>query len=89
MSEQFMDRIIRPKEECEVVGLSRQHITRLEKAGHCEPRFRLCPGSGQYGATGKMMSSVLANNEWRADGMPGAWREYWAAHKLNPLNRDN
>ena len=50
MFEQFIDRICRPKEECAVVGLSRQHITRLEKAGHCERRFS-GPGARSLGAT--------------------------------------
>ena len=79
MAKEFIDRIVRPSERKNITGLSDVHTRRLEDAGTHPHRFKLCPDSGPYGATGHMLSSLLAWNRWRAAGGPGSWAEWWAA----------
>ena len=62
----MFDRIVRPKEAEELVGLSGMHIRRLEEAGVFPKRFKLCPDSGKYGACGWMMSGIQAYLKKRA-----------------------
>ena len=55
------DRIVRPVEVAQLVGLSGMHIRRLEAAGTFPKRFKICENSGKYGATGWMLSTI---REW-------------------------
>ncbi len=82
MTKEFIDRIVRPGERKNITGLGDMQTRRLEERGDFPPRFKLCPDSGQYGATGWMLSSLLAWNQWRAAGGPGSWSEWWAAHRV-------
>ena len=52
------DRIVRPVEVEKLVSLSGMHIRRLEAAGTFPQRFKICEGSGKYGATGWMLSTI-------------------------------
>ena len=79
MAEEFIDRIIRSAERKRIGGLGDMQTRRLEARGDHPLRFKLCPNSGPYGATGHMLSSLLAWNRWRAAGGPGTWAEWWAA----------
>ena len=81
MTPVFVDRIVRPGERKTITGLSDVHTRRLEDADAHPQRFKLCPDSGKYGATGHMLSSLLAWTEWRAAGGPGSWAEWEAAHR--------
>ncbi len=83
MTSDFIDRIVRPRERKTITGLSDVHTRRLEDAGTHPQRFKVCPDSGKYGATGHMLSSLLAWTEWRAAGGPGTWAEWWAAHRAD------
>ncbi len=60
------DRIVRPVEVARLVGLSGMHIRRLEAAGTFPKRFKICPNSGKYGATGWLLSWVREYIEQRA-----------------------
>ena len=62
----MFDRIVRPKEAEELIGLSGMHIRRLEEAGVFPKRFKLCPDSGKFGACGWMMSRIQAYLKKRA-----------------------
>ncbi len=83
MTPEFVDRIVRPAERKAIVGLSDVHVRRLEDADKFPPRFKLCPDSGKYGATGHMLSWLLAWTQWRAAGGPDSWAEWWAAHRAD------
>ena len=78
MTETFLDRVVRCRDTAEITGLGTMHTRRLERRGEHPKRFKLCPNSGQYGATGHMLSSLVAWVEWRAAGGPGTWTEWWA-----------
>ncbi len=52
------DRIVRPVEVAQLVGLSGRHSRRLEAAGTCPQRFKICEGSGKFGATGWLLSTI-------------------------------
>ena len=62
----MVDRIVRPAEAVQLVGLSGMHIRRLEAAGTFPKRFKLCEDGGKYGATGWMLSTIQAWMEKRA-----------------------
>lgn len=79
MTQTFVDRIIRPAERAQITGLGDMQTRRLEARGEFPTRFKLCPDSGPHGATGWMLSWLLAWNKWRAAGGPGTWSEWWAA----------
>ncbi len=79
MTKEFIDRIVRPAEQRKITGLSDMQTRRLEARGDFPLRFKLCPDSGPYGATGWMLSWLLAWNQWRAAGGPGSWAEWWPA----------
>ena len=83
MTKDFIDRIVRPAEAETIHGLSDVHVRRLEDAGDFPRRFKTCPDSGKYGATGWMLSWLLAWTQWRAAGGPGSWAEWWAAHRAD------
>jgi predicted DNA-binding transcriptional regulator AlpA len=75
----MIDRIVRPGEAKEIHGLSDVHVRRLEEADAFPRRFKICPDSGKYGATGWMLSWLQSWNQWRAAGGHGSWTEWWAA----------
>ena len=77
--QEFIDRIVCPAEAKTIHGHSDVHVRRLEEAGDFPQRFKTCPNSGKYGATGWMLSSLVAWTQWRAAGGPGTWAEWWAA----------
>ena len=79
MTKEFIDRIVRPAERETITGLGDMQTRRLEARGDFPLRFKLCPGSGPYGATGWMLSWLQAWNQWRATGGRGSWTEWWAA----------
>ena len=79
MTNEFIDRIVRPAERGKITGLGDMQTRRLEARGDFPLRFKLCPDSGPYGATGWMLSWLLAWTQWRAAGGPGSWAEWWAA----------
>ena len=83
MTNEFIDRIVRPSEAKCIHRLSDVHVRRLEEAGNFPRRFKICPDSGKYGATGWMLSWLMAWNQWRAEGGPGSWAEWWAAHRAD------
>ena len=79
MPQEFIDRVVRLREAKTIHGYSDVHMRRLEEAGKAPKRFKLSPDSGPYGASGYMLSWILALNRWRAAGCPGTWAEWWAA----------
>ena len=83
----FVDRIIRPAERKKYTTLSDVHTRRLEEKDEHPRRFKVCPDSGPYGATGHMLSWLLVFNQWRAAGGPGSWKEWWAAHVAEQAKR--
>ncbi len=66
------DRIVRPVEVAQLVGLSGMHIRRLEAAGTFPKRFKICENSGKYGATGWLLSTIREYMEKRAATAAGA-----------------
>ena len=88
MTPEFVDRIVRPGEAEDIHGLSNVHVRRLEEAGDFPLRFKVCPDSGKYGATGWMLSWLIAWTQWRAAGGPGSWAEWWAAHRAGDTDDD-
>ena len=82
----MIDRIVRPAERKILTGLSDPHVRRLEKTGEFPKRFKLCPDSGKFGATGWMLSWLQAWNQWRAAGGPGSWAEWWTAAQADKRN---
>ena len=54
----MIDRILRPKEVCKIVGACNVHLRRLEAAGKFPPRFKLFEDSGEYGAVGWLESTI-------------------------------
>ena len=81
MPQEFVDRICRPAEQEVLNQLSPMQTRRMEERGDYPGRFKLCPNSGPFGATGWMLSWVLAWNQWRAAGGPGTWAKWWADHR--------
>ena len=79
--EEFIDRIVRGGERKTITGLGDMQTRRLEDREEHPPRFKLCPNSGKYGATGHMLSDLLAWNQWRAAGGPGSWAEWRATYR--------
>ena len=61
-----VDRIIRPKECCKMVGVCDVHLRRLEAAGKFPPRFKLFDDTGPYGSVGWRLSDIQAWIEARA-----------------------
>ncbi len=62
----MIDKIIRPKEVCKLVGACNVHLRRLEAAGKFPPRFKLFEDSGPYGAVGWLESTIQKYLEDRA-----------------------
>ena len=54
-----IDRIVRPAEAQILTGFSDMHLRRLELCGKFPRRFKLCEGSGPYGAVGWRLSSIM------------------------------
>jgi predicted DNA-binding transcriptional regulator AlpA len=67
MSEQTVDRIVRPAEAQQLTGYCDVHLRRLEQRGEFPHRFKLSSNSGPYGAVGWLLSDITAWLKVRAE----------------------
>ena len=61
-----VERIVRTPEAVKLSGYCDVHLRRLEARGEFPKRFKLCNGSGPYGAVGWRLSSIQKWIEQRA-----------------------
>jgi predicted DNA-binding transcriptional regulator AlpA len=66
MQQQTIDRIVRPAEATVLSGYCDVHLRRLEDRGEFPRRFKLSDNSGRFGATGWLLSDIMAWVESRA-----------------------